>query len=155
MSSAGGGAGPRLGTGDAPMRRFPGDPNMNRLVSLAAVAALMAAALPARADKHDDAMRALAAKSGCTACHQVDPGAKGPDGLAPVGPAWRDVAAKYKGQKGANEALVHTVLTGSSPYDSHWKGKVSGLAMPPNKVAISEPDAKKLVSWILALGPAK
>jgi cytochrome c len=75
--------------------------------------------------------------------------------LAPVGPAWRDVAAKYKGQKGAQAELVHIVLTGSSPYDSHWKGKVSGLAMPPNKVAISEPDAKKLVSWILALGPAK
>lgn len=128
---------------------------MNKFVSLAAVAALMVAALPARADKNDDAMRALAAKSGCTACHQVDPGAKGPDGLAPVGPAWRDVAAKYKGQKGAQAELVHIVLTGSSPYDSHWKGKVSGLAMPPNKVAISEPDAKKLVSWILALGPAK
>jgi cytochrome c len=128
---------------------------MKKLPSLAAAAALMAAAMPALADKNDDAMRALAAKSGCTACHQVDPGAKGPDGLAPVGPAWRDVAAKYKGQKGADAQLVHVVLTGSSPYDSHWKGKVSGLAMPPNKVAISEPDAKKLVSWILALGPAK
>jgi hypothetical protein len=29
------------------------------------------------------------------------PGAKGPDGLPPIGPAWRDVSAKYKGQKDA------------------------------------------------------
>ena len=128
---------------------------MKQLTSLAASAVLMAAASAAHADKNDEAMMALATKSGCTACHQINPGGKGPDGLAPVGPAWRDVAAKYKGKKGASEELTHIVLTGSSPYDSHWKGKVSGLAMPPNKVAISEPDAKKLVSWILALGPAK
>ena len=42
-------------------------------------------------------------------------------------------------------------MTGSNPYESHWKGKVSGLAMPPNKVAITEPDARKLVNWILSL----
>ena len=44
-----------------------------------------------------------------------------------------------------------TVMAGSNPYESHWKGKVSGLAMPPNKVAITEADASKLVSWILQL----
>jgi cytochrome c len=155
MSSSGEGAGVSLGTGDAGGRRSSGDDDMNKLASMAALAAFLGAALPAHADKNDEAMRALAAKSGCTACHQIDPGAKGPDGLAPIGPAWRDVAAKYKGKKGADADLVHVVLTGSSPYDSHWKGKVSGLAMPPNKVAVSEADAKKLVSWILALGPAK
>jgi cytochrome c len=95
-----------------------------------------------------------AQKSGCMTCHQVEPGGKGPDGLAPIGPAWREVAAKYKGQPGAAEKLTHTVLTGSNPYDSHWKGKVSGLAMPPNAVAIKEADAKALVKWILALDTA-
>lgn len=125
-----------------------------KALSLATAAAAALAALPALADKNDDAMRQLAAASGCVACHQVDPGAKGPDGMAPIGPPWRDVAAKYKGKKGAADELVRTVMTGSNPYDSHWKGKVSGLAMPPNKVAISEADAKKLVGWILALGPA-
>lgn len=122
---------------------------------LATAGMLTVAAWPARADDNDKAMLELAAHSGCAACHQVEPGAKGPDGMAPVGPASRDVAAKYKGRKGAEAVLVHVVLTGSSPYDSHWKGKVSGLAMPPNKGAISQADAKKLVSWILALGPAK
>ncbi|EWS63211.1 Cytochrome c551/c552 [Hydrogenophaga sp. T4] len=61
------------------------------------------------------------------------------------------MAAKYKGQKGAQQQLTTTVLAGSSPYESHWKDKVSGLAMPPNKVAISEADAGKLVAWILGL----
>lgn len=113
---------------------------------------LFGAASPAAADaKKDDSMLALARTSGCLTCHQVEPGGKGPEGLAPIGPAWRDVAAKYKGQKDAMTKLTHTVLEGSSPYASHWKGKVSGLAMPPNEVAIKEADAKKLVSWILAL----
>jgi cytochrome c len=103
----------------------------------------------------DDAMLKLAAHSGCMACHHVDPGAKGPDGLPPVGPDWRSVATKYRGQRPAEAALTATVLKGSNPYDSHWKGKASGLAMPPNQVAISEPDARRLVKWILALGPAK
>ena len=102
-------------------------------------------------DKAKDAMLKLATNAGCVTCHQVEPGGKGPDGLAPIGPAWKDVAAKYKSQKGAQEQLTKTVMAGSNPYDSHWKGKVSGLAMPPNKVAISEADAKKLVGWILKL----
>ncbi len=101
--------------------------------------------------KQDNEMKALAAKSGCVACHSVEPGVKGPDGLPPVGPAWKDVAAKYKGDKGAAAQLTSTVMQGSNPYHSHWKGKVSGLAMPPNDVAISEADAKKLVKWILSL----
>jgi len=46
-------------------------------------------------------------------------------------------------------------MTGSNPYASHWKGKVSGLAMPPNEVAISEGDARKLVGWILTLDKKK
>lgn len=114
--------------------------------------ALIVSASSAMADvKKDDAMLALARNSGCLTCHQVEPGGKGPDGLPPIGPSWREVAAKYKGQKDANAKLTHVVLEGSNPYASHWKGKVSGLAMPPNEVAIKEADAKKLVSWILAL----
>ena len=101
--------------------------------------------------KRDEEMKKLAATSGCVACHSVEPGAKGPDGLAPVGPAWKDVAAKYKGDKGAAAQLTNTVMQGSNPYHSHWKGKVSGLAMPPNDVAIKEADARKLVDWILSL----
>jgi cytochrome c len=128
------------------------EPTMKTL-SITILAALCAAAGTAQAATGDDAMLTLASHSGCMACHHIDPGAKGPDGLPPIGPAWRDVAAKYRGQNGAEGNLTATVLKGSNPYDSHWKGKASGLAMPPNKVAITEGDAKKLVHWILALGP--
>lgn len=123
-----------------------------KTVLIALLAALPAAAFAAATD---DAMLKLAATSGCLTCHQVEPGGKGPDGLPPVGPAWRDVSVKYQGSKDAAAALTQTVLKGSNPYESHWKGKASGLAMPPNAVAIKEADARRLVGWILALGPAK
>ena len=118
---------------------------------LALPLALALSPLARAADKTDDPMLKLATNAGCMTCHQIEPGGKGPDGLAPIGPPWKDVAAKYKGQKGAADTLTKTVLAGSNPYESHWKGKVSGLAMPPNKVAIGEADAKKLVNWILKL----
>ena len=122
------------------------------LISLSA-ALLAATAWAGPAD--DQAALKLATGAGCMTCHHIEPGAKGPNGMAPIGPAWRDVAAKYKSQKGAQQQLTATVLAGSSPYESHWKDKVSGLSMPPNKVAISEADAAKLVSWILALDAKK
>lgn len=123
---------------------------MLRTPHLIALAAALVAG-PALAAGNDDAMLKLANTSGCLTCHHIDPGGKGPDGLAPIGPAWKDVAAKYKGQKDAQKTLTATVMAGSNPYESHWKGKVSGLAMPPNKVAITEADASKLVGWILQL----
>jgi cytochrome c len=126
----------------------------SRLFSLLAMsmAALPAWAAPA-AD--DAAMLKLATGSGCMTCHHIEPGAKGPDGLAPIGPAWRDVAVKYRSVAGAQDQLTRTVMTGSNPYSSHWKGKVSGLAMPPNEVAIKEADARQLVGWILKLDAPK
>jgi cytochrome c len=122
---------------------------MKHLIPLALI--LGCATTFAAAPDGDAAMLKLANQSGCMTCHHVDPGAKGPNGLAPIGPAWRDVAAKYKGDAGAEARLTQTVLKGSNPYDSHWKGKASGLAMPPNAVAIKEADAQRLVQWILQL----
>ncbi len=119
----------------------------------AAAALLLAAAAAQAAGLNDDAAHQLAAKAGCPTCHAVERGAKGPEGLPPIGPAWRDVAQKYQGQKGAQETLTRAVLQGSNPYDSHWKGKASGLAMPPNAVAIGKDEARQLVGWILRLDP--
>jgi cytochrome c len=124
---------------------------MNRLLPI--LSAVLIAA-PAWAAGDDEAVIKLATGAGCMTCHHIEPGAKGPNGLPPIGPAWKDVAAKYKSVKGAQQQLTATVMAGSSPYESHWKDKVSGLAMPPNKVAISEVDAARVVSWILALEPA-
>lgn len=127
---------------------------MNTRDLLTSLTLLATALTAAHAAPDDAAMRTLAARSGCMACHHVDPGAKGPNGLPPVGPAWRSVADKYRGQATAEAALTATVMKGSNPYDSHWKGQASGLAMPPNQVAIGEADARQLVNWILSLPPA-
>jgi cytochrome c len=116
---------------------------------------LLAAALacsPAFADaRKDDAARQLATKSGCFICHAIELDAKGPEGLKPVGPPWKAVAARYKGDKHARKNLTAAIMGGTSVYNRHWKEESSGVAMPPNGVAISEADAKKLVDWILSL----
>lgn len=124
---------------------------MNILICSLGALTIVAAPALAAPSAEDTAMLKLATSSGCMTCHHVEPGAKGPDGMLPIGPAWRDVAVKYKGVKGAAEQLTRTVMTGSNPYASHWKGKASGLAMPPNEVAIKEADARALVNWILKL----
>lgn len=123
--------------------------------TLIALSATLLAATAWAGPAEDQAALKLATGAGCMTCHNIEPGAKGPNGMAPIGPAWRDVAAKYKSVKGAQQQLTATVMAGSSPYESHWKDKVSGLSMPPNKVAISEVDAAQLVSWILALEAKK
>jgi cytochrome c len=127
----------------------------HRITQATLLAASALAAPWAHAAGNDVTMVKLATNAGCMTCHHIEPGGKGPDGLPPIGPAWREVSAKYKGQKDAADKLTHTVLTGSNPYDSHWKGKVSGLAMPPNAVAIKDADAKQLVKWILSLEAGK
>ena len=125
---------------------------MNALRNVLRLAALALFATSASAAVDDD-MKSLASKSGCLTCHSIESGAPGPNGMAPIGPAWQDVAKMYQGKPGADVFLTRVVLEGSNPYGSHWKDKVSGLAMPPNKVAIKEADAKKLVKWILTLAP--
>lgn len=101
--------------------------------------------------KKDAEMLKLATGSGCMTCHNIESGKTGPDGLKPIGPAWSEVSKQYKDKPGASEFLTRVVLEGSNPYSSHWKGKVSGLSMPPNSVAITEGNARQLVNWILAM----
>src|SRR5512147_82425 len=95
----------------------------------AAFAALVAA--PALAD---DAGEKLAKDKGCTACHAVD--------KKVVGPAYKDVAKKYKGDAAAPAKLAEKVVKGGS-------GVWGPIPMPPNKV--TDDEAKKLVAWVLSL----
>ena len=119
--------------------------------TLLAIALALGAQTALASSNVDESMKQLAAKSGCIACHGIEPDTKGPDRMAPIGPPWKDVAERYKGDKTAGKALTKTVLEGNNPYRAHWKDQVSGIAMPPNAIAINETDAKKLVNWILAL----
>jgi len=82
----------------------------------------------------DDAL-ALAQKNGCMACHGVD--------KKIVGPAYKDVAKKYAGDKSAHDKLVAKVKAGG-------KGVWGQVAMPPNPQVKPE-DMNKIVTWILSL----
>jgi cytochrome c len=101
--------------------------NVQRIVLGIAAGALLVAA-PVRADE------ALAKKHNCTACHAVD--------KKLIGPAYQEVAKKYKGQKDAAEKMAAIVKKGST-------GVWGPVPMPPN-AAVPDDDIKKLVAWVLA-----
>jgi cytochrome c len=67
-------------------------------------------------------------------CHAVD--------KKLLGPSYKDVADKYRGDKAATEKLAAKVMNGGS-------GVWGVLVMPANK-QVSEAEAKKLVAWILS-----
>ena len=77
----------------------------------------------------------LAKAKNCMACHAID--------KKQVGPAYKDVAAKYAGQKDAVDKLTQKVLKGGS-------GNWGAVPMPANP-QVSEAEAKQLVQWILTL----
>jgi len=96
--------------------------------------ALIAGATLAMSVSAAQASEALAEKSGCLGCHSVSEKV--------VGPAFKDVAAKYKGQKDAPTLLFEKVRNGGS-------GVWGTVAMPANK-KVSDKDLKKIIAWILA-----
>ena len=83
----------------------------------------------------DTAALDLLAKNACTACHAVD--------KKVIGPAYQEVAAKYRGQAGAEEKLVQKVKNGGS-------GVWGPVPMPPNP-QVKDDDVRAMVRWILAL----
>ena len=76
----------------------------------------------------------LAKKYNCTACHAAD--------KKMVGPSYKDVAAKYKGQADAVAKLSAKVKAGGA-------GVWGQIPMPPN-AAVPDADLKALVEWVLA-----
>ena len=78
---------------------------------------------------------ALATASGCMACHNVE--------MKIVGPAYKDVAAKYKGDAGALDRLAAKVKAGGS-------GVWGPVPMPPN-VQVSDENIRAIVTWVLSL----
>jgi cytochrome c len=77
---------------------------------------------------------ALAKSKNCMACHAID--------SKLVGPAYKDVAAKYAGQKGAEDKLVQKVMKGGA-------GVWGPVPMPANP-QVSEAEAHTLVKWVLS-----
>jgi cytochrome c len=103
-------------------------------VAIGAVAlGLLSLTSPAGAATTDAAATQLLAKYNCQACHTVD--------KKLVGPAYKDVAAKYAGDASAPAKLQQKIKNGGS-------GVWGAIPMPPNNVP--DADLKTLVEWILA-----
>src|SRR3954466_2896021 len=95
--------------------------------ALIVLASALAMAGPVLADQ------ALATAKNCMACHAVD--------KKLVGPAYKDVAAKYAGQKDAVDKLAAKVVKGGA-------GVWGAVPMPANP-QVTDAEAKQLVEWIL------
>ena len=92
-----------------------------------AASALVAAPAFANAD--------LAQKKNCMACHATD--------KKLVGPSYKDVAAKYAGQKDAADKLSQKILKGGA-------GVWGPVPMPANP-QVSPAEAKQLATWVLTV----
>ena len=105
-----------------------------KTVSIAALAALALGAGSAQAALDNAQATAMMQKDGCAACHSID--------KKIVGPAYIEVATKYKGDKNAQASLAKKVKDGGV-------GVWGQIPMPPNNVP--QKDIDDLVTWILAL----
>ena len=97
--------------------------------ALFVLAAAVTAASPVLADE------ALAKAKNCMACHAID--------KKLVGPAYKDVAAKYAKDKGSVDLLAAKIMKGGS-------GVWGPVPMPANP-QVNEAEAKKLATWVLTI----
>lgn len=97
-------------------------------LALASILAIVAA--PAAFANAD-----LAQKKNCLACHQID--------KKLVGPSYKDVAAKYAGQKDAAAKLAEKIQKGGT-------GVWGQVPMPANP-QVSDAEAKQLAAWVLSV----
>lgn len=80
--------------------------------------------------------RKLAQKSGCFTCHAIE--------KKVVGPAWKAIADKYKGDATAEAKLIAKVSKGSS-------GAWGSIPMPANSPRVNDADIRALVKYALSL----
>lgn len=121
-----------------------------RWLSVSAAAVLTLVAVQANAE---DGL-ALAKKSGCLACHSVE--------KKVVGPAWQDVANKYKGKSEISATLTDGSVVKGTPKEvltqkihkggkGNWTAVTGGVPMPPYSPRVSDADISKLVDFVLGL----
>jgi len=100
-----------------------------KLLLCACFVALTAMSLPSLANPD------LAQKKNCMTCHTID--------KKVVGPSYKEVAAKYAGQKDAVDKLAVKVVKGGV-------GAWGQVPMPANP-QVNEAEAKQLMQWILSV----
>lgn len=101
--------------------------------SLVSVAVGFVGASTAGADE------ALAERAGCMSCHSTsEPG---------IGPAYQDIASRYRGDATARDSLTEKMATGGA---GNWAEETGGLSMPPYSNLLSTEEIQALVDWILS-----
>jgi len=85
-------------------------------------------------------MPALALQNGCIGCHAID--------SKRVGPAWSDVAERYRDDSEGRQKLIDAVKNGGA---GNWVDQTGGIPMPANFPQVSQDDIETLVDFILAL----
>ena len=109
------------------------------LAAACVLAGLALSATPALAAVDAARAQSIANQNACMGCHAVD--------RKLVGPAYKDVAAKYKGDAGAEARLIKKVREGGM-------GNWGQIPMPANP-KVSDADLKTVIEWVLAGAPAK
>ena len=109
------------------------------LAALAGIATLVLAT-PSGWAADSAAALELAKKSGCLACHSVE--------KKIVGPAWKDVSEKYKGNAEMKAKLVAKVKAGG-------KGVWGEVPMPPYSPRVADADIETLVTFVLSIADQK
>jgi cytochrome c len=102
---------------------------MKRVIAASAAALGLLLASAVQADEK------LAQANGCMTCHQID--------KKVLGPSYKEVAAKYRDNAGAEAALVKKVKEGG-------KGVWGDMVMPPN-AHVKDADIQAIVKWILTV----
>jgi cytochrome c len=102
---------------------------MKKSLLALAVLAVTTVSAPVWADQ------ALATAKNCMACHALD--------KKLVGPAYKDVAAKYAGDKSAIDKLAAKIQKGGA-------GVWGPVPMPAN-TQVNDAEAKKLAAWVLTV----
>lgn len=82
---------------------------------------------------------AIAKNNGCLECHGAD---------QKIGPTFHDIAAKYKGDARARDALIETVKNGGK---GNWTEVTGGVPMPPYSPRLSDAEIEQLVDWLSGL----
>ncbi|NMM37826.1 MAG: c-type cytochrome [Glaciimonas sp.] len=107
----------------------------NRLIPILAAGAGVVALLIGSNSTFAATGADLAQKNGCMACHSID--------KKILGPAYKDVVTKYKGNADAVALLSKKIKDGGS-------GVWGPIPMPPNGPKVSDADIKILTEWVLA-----
>ncbi|MGC8501375.1 MAG: c-type cytochrome, partial [Leptospirillia bacterium] len=115
-------------------RETGGATTMKKLATSLGILSILALSSASYATSVKDLINA----NGCFACHSVD--------TKMVGPSFKMVADKYRGQKGADEMLAKKIIAGGN---GNWNDVTGGVMMPPHP-GLSMDQAEAIAKWVLA-----